>query len=94
MKKLLLFVSVLAATAGIWILFWLFTGQDLNLFARQVLPIPIAATFFMSSLFAGLITVLYRLAKGKWVSKFPRLLWSTWAVFTVTFITLLVTTSG
>ena len=94
MKKALLFVTLLVATIGTWMLFWLFSGQDLNLFARQILPIPIVATFFTSILFAGLTTILYRLFAGKWVSAFPRLLWSTWAILTITFITLLVTTSG
>ncbi len=94
MKLLRLFSSIFVVSILVWIVYWLLMGQDLNLFARQVLPLPIIATVVLSALIAGLLAGLHRLAAGKWMASFPGLLWTTWTFVTVGFILLLIATTG
>ncbi len=94
MKTLRPFATVIAATVVVWIGFWFFSGQDLNLFARQVLPYPIIGTLVVSSILSGIINGVYRLAKRAWLPNFHRALWFCWIVTIVGFLTLLSTTSA
>ena len=95
MKLLRLFLSIVAVSILVWIAFWiLILGQDLNLFAREVLPLPVIVTLIVSAIIAGLLAGLHRLAAGKWMASFPSLMWTTWTFVTVGFILLIVATTG
>lgn len=94
MKLLRLFFSIVVVTTLLWIVVWMLMGQDLNLFARNVLPLPILTTVIASALIAGILASLYRMAAGHWMTSFPSLMWSTWAFVAVGFILLIVATSG
>ncbi|MEM8488040.1 MAG: hypothetical protein AAF564_20995 [Bacteroidota bacterium] len=94
MKLLRLFFSIVVVTILVWIVVWLLMGQDLNLFARMVLPIPIVVTVVASALIAGLLAGLHRMASGHWMAAFPNLMWSTWTFVTIGFILLIVATTG
>lgn len=94
MKLLRLFFSIAVVTTLLWIVVWLFMGQDLNLFARSVLPLPILFTIIASALIAGLLAGLHRLAAGHWMTSFPSLMWTTWGFVAVGFILLIFATTG
>ncbi len=93
-KVLLLCLQLILASVIVWILFWKFQGQDLNLFARQVLPMPITGTLVLTGVFSGLITGVYRLVKGKWMAQYHRLTWVIWLLFTAGLLVLITTTTG
>ena len=89
-----LFLTILLATIVVWIAFWKFSGQDLNLFARNVLPIPIAGTVLITGLLSGTLAGIYRIIKGQWMRSFSRMTWIIWSVLTTGILLLLVTTNG
>lgn len=94
MKSIKPFIAVLFTSIVLWIVIWLLLGQDLNAFARMVLPIPIAFSFIASSLLAGISAGIYRLITKRWPSNFSRLLWLFWFIATAGLILLVVLTSG
>ena len=95
MKKILLLVlQLILASIVVWILFWKFQGQDLNLFARQVLPMPIAGILVITGMFSGLIATIYRLIKGQWMTQYQRLTWVIWLLLTAGLLFLTITTTG
>lgn len=94
MKLLRLLFSIVAVSTIVWIVVWLLMGQDLNLFARSVIPIPIIITVIASSLIAGLLAGLHRMAAGKWMTSFSGLMWTTWSFVTIGFILLVFATTG
>lgn len=91
MRALFHLLGMTACSSCAWMLYWKAQGQDLNAFAREVLPIPILGTILISCLLTIIFSFTYRLFAKSWYEQWPRLLWILWITVTVSlgfFVTL------
>ena len=87
-------IGIVAATTVWWMAFWKYLGQDFNLFARQVLPLPIGVVLILTFVLGGLTLLIVRIVRKERFSKGALVLWGFWLAASVGFTTLMLLTSG
>jgi hypothetical protein len=94
MRILVHIVGVALVAVLWWMAIWKFLGQDLNAFARQIIPSLSVATVVPALALSGIVALVYWLISKRQMTFFPVVLWSIWILVTLGFTILMTAVNG